>query len=687
MGRLLLLVALLAAPAAAVTAFSRARALELDAADDAKERPVMKVVRLLKDMQAELSTDLEDDKAVHETLDCWCETNEKEKTKAIELGAAKEEQLKAFLGEAVAKMKEMKEKREATQDEVDADVKALQEARALRMKESKEFHAEEVNLMEASKACQQALVSLGKHSSAMPDFAQIRTAAQYLQRGRVLTLGRISPGRMAALKNFLSEAQGATSFLAVPGFQSYAPQSGQIIGILEQMKEDFDKDLADARAKEEKAVEDFKLLKAAKEEEIAAGKKLVVNLDQNIADLKEKHAVAFKELEDTQKQLELDQTFLANLQKKCSTSESEFEQRVKDRMAEIIAVEDTIKILNNDSAFDNFDKTVNSASFLQVSSRSREQELRQRVATVLQRAAGQLGAGALSLLALHAKLNAFTEVNKEIDKMVMEFKQQQADEIKHRDWCIAELNKNNRSTEASYDRKDSLTTKIAELEKMEEDLTKEIEATKATVAETQVQMKKAGENREAENADFQQTIVDQRVTQQILDKALTRMKQVYALMQKPGAPHVQTSATDTDPGNGPARFTEYEENKGGSKVVSLLEEVMADSKKTEDEAIVAEQDSQAAYELFMKESNEAIIQMGDKITSMSEALAKTKEELIMTKDDLQSTVEKLEELHNTNGSLHKACDYVMDNFDARQAARAAEIDALNEAKAILSGAQ
>merc|ERR1719453_2695674 len=111
-------------------------------------------------------------------------------------------------------------------------------------------------------------------------------------------------------------------------------------------------------------------------------------------------------------------------------------------------------------------------------------------------------------------------------------------------------------------------------------------------------MKRAGETREAENGDFQQTMMDQRLTQQILEKALARMKEVYAFLEAPGAPHTQTSATATDPGNGPARFTKYEENAGGSKVVSMIEEVIADSEKTEDDAMAAEGDSQAAYEQF-----------------------------------------------------------------------------------------
>ena len=43
-----------------------------------------------------------------------------------------------------------------------------------------------------------------------------------------------------------------------------------------------------------------------------------------------------------------------------------------------------------------------------------------------------------------------------------------------------------------------------------------------------------------------------------------------------GAPHIQTSGTHTDPGNGPAKFKKYDKNAGGGRVVAMLEEILAD---------------------------------------------------------------------------------------------------------------
>mmetsp|Transcript_85130 Transcript_85130/g.238443 ORF Transcript_85130/g.238443 Transcript_85130/m.238443 type:complete len:169 (-) Transcript_85130:63-569(-) len=168
------------------------------------------------------------------------------------------------------------------------------------------------------------------------------------------------------------------------------------------------------------------------------------------------------------------------------------------------------------------------------------------------------------------------------------------------------------------------------------------------------------------------------------------MSQVYAMLQEepqPGAAHVALSGNHTDPGNGPARFTKYEEHAGGSKVLRMLEEVITDSKKTEADAIAAEQDAQAAYENIMKESNSAIATYTKKVANMQADLSKDEEDHVATKADLMANLKEIEELHEALGDLKRSCDYVMKNFDARQAARAAEIDALNEAKAILSGAK
>jgi septal ring factor EnvC (AmiA/AmiB activator) len=591
------------------------------------------------------------------------------------------------MGSSAARISELKQKRKETLDEVNADHKALMDATAMRMKENKEFQASETDYLEAIDAAKNAIIVLGKHN---PSLTQLKAVAHRLLDARVKEMvdhtRGVSKANIAAFQSFLHGAEKAASFLSIPGMQSYAPQSGQIFGILNQMKEDFEVNLSEAQKSEAKAKSEYESLKAAKEDEIATGKKLIVSTDGSIAEFQEKYAQAYKQLEDTQDQLGLDTEFLKNLEEKCANTDADFDKRVKDRMTEIAAVTDTIKILNSDESFEAFDK-MQAPVFFQSASSSSMKERRQQAVITLQRAARVAGSPQIALLAASAQLDAFTEVKALIDKMVAELAKQQKDEVAHRDYCIEELNTNKRSTDAAYDKKESLEAKIGDLTKTIEKLTTDIDASKAAVSEMMKQMKRASETREAENADFQMTVSDHRVMSMILTKAIDRMKQVYALLQsrQPGAPHIQTSGTHTDPGNGPAKFKKYEKNAGGGKVVAMLEEVLADTKKTEDQAMASEADSQSAYENFMKDSNKSIKKTQQAISDMTGARARAKEELSMAKTDLSQTVTELGGLHTTNGDLHKACDYVLKNFDARQAARSEEMDALREAKNILSG--
>lgn len=653
----------------------------------------MKVVRMLQDMEAELQKGLDDDKEVHEQLECWCKTNNEEKTAAIQNGEAKLEQLESTMDAATAKLVQSKAQRKTTQEEQYQNEKALDEAEAMRMKENKAFHAEETDLLEAIDACKQSIVVLGAHHA--PGLSQMQAVARQMTQARITDMAVRSGGlqhiQLELLKQFMGHADGGASFLSVPGFQSYAPQSGQIFGILKQLKRDFEDSLSDSQKKEKASQEEFEAMREAKEGEIATAKKAILGLDATIASFNEKHAAAAQEYEDTQAQLDMDKTFLTTLTQKCAATGEEFDARVKSRTEEIAAVQETIKILNSDEAFDVFDRSVKGVSLFQGAATTAEgaeaQRRRDRAVAVLRKAAAGTGEASLIMLAASAQIDAFTKVKEDIDKLVGELGQQQKDEVEQRDWCNYELASNQRDTAAGDDKKVDVQQKIADLEKTKAQLTDDRAAAQKAVAEMEKQMKEASETREAENAEYQQTVADQRITQMILIKALDRMRQVYGelLQQQPGAPHIATSGTHTDPGNGPARFTKYGQNAGGQRVVAALETVIADSRKMDDEAVRSEEDAQSAYESFMKALNKSLTVYNKSINDMSASLARTEEMLLASKQDFDQTMQMLEGLSNYLQDLHRSCDFVLNNFDARQEARAAEIQALRDAKSILSG--
>merc|ERR1712013_376105 len=120
--------------------------------------------------------------------------------------------------------------------------------------------------------------------------------------------------------------------------------------------------------------------------------------------------------------------------------------------------------------------------------------------------------------------------------------------------------------------------------------------------------------------------------------------------------------------------------------MGMLQQIINDAKAMEAEAIRAEEDAQKAYEDFVKETNGSIEAKSNDIVNKSEEKAKAESDLVQANRDKEATLLELEQLSNYNAELHESCDFILKNFEIRQTARDEEIEALKQAKAILSGA-
>merc|ERR1719158_2544575 len=119
----------------------------------------------------------------------------------------------------------------------------------------------------------------------------------------------------------------------------------------------------------------------------------------------------------------------------------------------------------------------------------------------------------------------------------------------------------------------------------------------------------------------------------------------------------------------------------------MIQQIINDAKSMEAETIRAEEDSQKAYEDFVKDTNGSVEEKNRDIVHKSETKAKAEADLVQANDDKAAVVLELEQLGNYKAELHGSCDFIVKNFDIRQQARDEEIEALKQAKAILSGAK
>merc|ERR1719503_300704 len=243
-------------------------------------------------------------------MTCWCETNDREKTKAIADAEAKIEDL----GVKIVEIKNLEK-------EVAKNQAALDKATEIRMKELSEFNDEEKDLLGSISALKSALEVLGKHNGA---------SMLQLPRQHLAVLAKSVDSAMNKHQDMLTgvftktEKKAMTAFIQNAAQQqpssdgSYAPASGQIFGILQQMKETFETNLSDSQKMEMNKQGAYDQVKKAKSDEIQAGQNQIDKKTEELAHTDEANAQAKQDLKDTTATLAEDEKFLMMLKELCA---------------------------------------------------------------------------------------------------------------------------------------------------------------------------------------------------------------------------------------------------------------------------------------------------------------------------------------------------------------------------------
>jgi len=233
-------------------------------------------------------------------------------------------------------------------------------------------------------------------------------------------------------------------------------------------------------------------------------------------------------LDDTAKSLLEDKKFLGDLSKNCALKTEENEQNTKLRSEELLALADTIKVLNDDDALELFKKTLPgaSASFMQIDIRASSQ---QQQALAIIRAARRGGRPELNFLALalQGKKIDFSKVVKMIDNMVVILKKEQQDDNDKKEYC-------ERQFDLADDKKKGLERSVSNLAKAiakEKEgiaaLADEIQALQEGIASLDKSVAEATEQRKEENADFTGLMASDAAATELLSFAKNRLNKFY----------------------------------------------------------------------------------------------------------------------------------------------------------------
>merc|ERR1719408_118435 len=232
------------------------------------------------------------------------------------------------------------------------------------------------------------------------------------------------------------------------------------------------------------------------------------------------------DLDDTSAALADDKKFLADLEKNCATKTAEWEVIVKTRNEELVALADTIKVLNDDDALELFKKTLPSASASFVQLKVTSSSLRARALATIRKVPRTVQLDFIAM-AIQGKKIGFEKVIKMIDEMVVTLKKEQTDDDNKKEYCQTQLDQ-------ADDKKKSLEHSVSDLETTISDENEAIAATKEGIASLQAAIKaldksvaEATEQRKEENEDFTELMAQDSAAKELLLFAMNRLNKFY----------------------------------------------------------------------------------------------------------------------------------------------------------------
>jgi len=662
--------------------------------------PIRRVVTLLQKMQSSVVAEGEKEKKLFEEFMCYCKTGTDDLEKSIGAAETKIPQVESALAEAEAALSQLKKDIEEHKANVADAKKTMAKATALREKEAAAFATESSDLKTNVAALGKAIGAI--EAGTAGSFLQSSASVSALQKMTVDA--DMSSADRDMLTAFLSQGQG------------YAPQSGQIVGILKQLKETMEKTLADVIAAEEEAIKNYDALMAAKKKEVDANTAALESKLERVGQTGLDIVEMKEDLDDTSKALAEDKKFLADLVKGCSTKQAEWDERCKVRADELLALGDTIKILNDDDALDLFKKTLPSPSFLQTQTSSLA--MKKRALAVLQLAQTRSKRPELDFIALALRernQGPFDKVIGMIDEMVAILAEEQTADDDKKAYCEAELDKTEDEKKALERKVDDLGAALEDTKGMIQTLTEEIAALADGIKALDKAVVEATENRKAENAAYKELMAADTAAEKLLAMAGNRLAKFYTPKLYVAPPKQELSAEQriaVDMGSEaaptePPVLAQIKQHDAGSVapppppetwgaykkkgeehggVVAMLNMLKADLAKEMQSASVDEEDAQAEYEKMMADSSEKRRVDSESLADKESAKADLEAKALKLKEEETATMKEVLSTAETLKNLHLECDWLVSNFEVRKEARAGEVDALKKAKAVLSGA-
>jgi len=280
---------------------------------------------------------------------------------------------------------------------------------------------------------------------------------------------------------------------------------------------------------------------------------------------------------------------------------------------------------------------------------------------------------------LHAE-NPFDTVLEEIEKMIDLINEESVQDKENLVWC----NKERRTNTAELaEKKDEILKLEGEIDRLDKaihapgtGLKDQIEATEKSLMENNEAQKTETLDRQESNTAYQKDVKNLVAAEELLTNAIEVLKAYYDKFDK--------SFVQEDPAPPQTWGKEYKgQSEGGNSAISMLEFILSESHKEENEAHSGEEKSQADYEDSMTALKKEQAEKEKSLSELQKTLADTEKDLLQAEDDLKATVKDEEAIETYLAKIKPGCDFITENYALRTNSRVTEKDALEKARDML----
>jgi len=524
-----------------------------------------------------------------------------------------------------------------------------------------------------------------------------------LQKGAVMKT--ISQADLEAVRRFVaapedftfqkSSTVGAMLQLSQSPFGDYAPQSTRIQGILKGMYDAFTASLEKANAEEGGKQKAFEELMSTKKAELKTLQATLGTQQSEQAAKKKQLADSETLIDDTQDEVTADETFFEDTKSTCKQKARDWSERTRRRTEELVSVEKALEILGSPESLKIFENS-SSTLLLQISSSGASDSMdsiRLQTYRLLSQVANKYDALELAQIAAEVKekKTPFGKVMGMISAMIDLLRKEEQDDISRRDWCEAALNRNAAAKEDTKDDISKADTALTRMQNKKKDLLQKIKQLDQAISTTKQQMEDRTQIRNEETAEFKKALKVDMDAVALISSAIKVLTSFYKrnhisslFLQREPTYNVNADTAPTESWQGGDYGGKKEQSQG---VISMLATIVEKTKKDAQEARKEEAAAQAAFQKDTAASRSVLKAKKETKVATEKELADLNEKI---NDSDQGKIDKQGTLDaaNTEGSkLKEDCAWVKTHFESRRKKRKDEIDALQEAKASLAGAE